>query len=196
MADALECLAREDAIVLPLLRSDECPPYVAASSNLSFRQAKPVVGAGDRAVRQDFELCLAIPARHALWALADRFEGLIQAALARLSEPPLAEFRINDLVMQRYPPGSRGITPHRDHVRYVGLVAIVQISGDGRFCLCVDRAGASTRELRAAPGDVILMRAPGFAGRRDRPFHFLDGMTAERYSFGMRQEGPAMRRSG
>ena len=32
------------------------------------------------------------------------------------------------------------------------------------------------------------MRAPGFHGRKDRPFHFLDGITIERYSLGMRYD--------
>ena len=32
------------------------------------------------------------------------------------------------------------------------------------------------------------MRAPGFHGRKDRPFHFLDGITVERYSLGMRYD--------
>ena len=30
------------------------------------------------------------------------------------------------------------------------------------------------------------MRAPGFAGAKHRPFHFLDRITVERYSLGMR----------
>jgi len=80
------------------------------------------------------------------------------------------------------------ITPHRDHVRYVGLVVIVQMSGDGRFGLCADRSGAGARVLDAGPGDAILMRAPGFGGSKNRPFHFLDGITVERYSLGIRSD--------
>ncbi len=188
VAAALGRLAREDAVAVPLLAPAACRSLIAASADLAFRRAKPVVGEGARAVHQDFDICLAIPEGHRLWHLASAFERLTAAALAGMATPPLAEFRVNDVVMQRYPPGARGITPHRDHVRYRGLVAILQLSGDGRFCVCADRAGSGARAISAGPGDAILMRAPGFAGRRDRPFHFLDGITAERCSFGMRWE--------
>ena len=60
------------------------------------------------------------------------------------------------------------------------------VSGDGRFCLCADRRGMAAREVAALPGDLLLMRAPGLAGSSDRPFHFLDRITAERLSFGLR----------
>ena len=188
VAGALERLADEDAAVVPLLAPAACPALIDASADLAYRRAKPVIGEGEHAVHQDFDICLAIPREHPHWRLVHAFERLIAGALDRMAARPLADFRINDLVMQRYPPGARGITPHRDHIRYVGLVAIVQLSGDGRFCVCDDRPGTGVRELPAGPGDAILMRAPGFAGRQDRPFHFLDDITAERYSLGMRRE--------
>ena len=81
---------------------------------------------------------------------------------------------------------ARGASRRTATVRYVGLVVIVQLSGDGRFGLCADRSGAGARVLEARPGDGILMRAPGFGGVKHRPFHFLDGIAAERYSLGMR----------
>ena len=186
MAEALDCVAREDAAVLPLLAPADCRPFIESSADLAFRSAKPVIGEGERAVYQDFDICLSIPRPHPLWRLTQAVEGLVADALGTMSEPPLQALPLNDLVLQRYPPGARGITPHRDHVRYVGLVVIVQLSGDGRFCLCADRSGAGARVLAAGTGDGILMRAPGFGGVRDRPFHFLDRITVERYSLGMR----------
>ena len=186
MAAALDRVAREDAAVLPLLRPEDCRPYIAAGAGLSYRSARPVIGEGERAVHQDFDICLSIPRPHRLWALTQAVERLVARALAAMDAPPLEALPLNDLVLQRYPPGARGITPHRDHVRYVGLVVIVQLSGDGRFGLCAERSGAGARPLTAGPGDGILMRAPGFAGAKDRPFHFLDRITVERYSLGMR----------
>ena len=188
MASALERVAREDAAVVPLLAPSECQEYIDASADLGFRSAKPVIGEGERAVYQDFDICLSIPQAHRLWQLTRTVERLIAAALGSMAEPPLEALPLNDLVLQRYPPGARGITPHRDHVRYVGVVVIVQMSGDGRFGLCADRSGARARVLDAGPGDAILMRAPGFGGAKDRPFHFLDGITVERYSLGMRSD--------
>ena len=186
MAAALARVAREDAAVVPLLAPEDCRPFIESGAALPFRRAKPVMGEGERAVYQDFDICLSIPRPHRLWQLARAVDRLVAAALGTMDAPPLEAYEINDLVLQRYPPGARGITPHRDHVRYVGLVAIVQLSGDGRFGLCEDRTSAGIRALAAGPGDGILMRAPGFAGARRRPFHFLDGITAERYSFGLR----------
>ena len=186
MAGALDRVAREDAAVLPLLAPADCRPFIEAGADLAFRNAKPVIGEGERAVYQDFDICLSIPQPHPLWRLTQAVERLVADALAILDAPPLEALSLNDLVLQRYPPGARGITPHRDHVRYVGLVAIVQLSGNGRFGLCTDRSGADARVLAAGPGDGILMRAPGFGGVKDRPFHFLDGITVERYSLGMR----------
>ena len=71
------------------------------------------------------------------------------------------------------------------------LVVIVQMSGDGRFGHCADRSGAGARMLDAGPGDAILMRAPGFGDSKHRPFHFLDGITVERYSLGIRSDRTA-----
>ena len=186
MAAALDCVAREDAAILPLLAPVDCRPFIEAGRDLSFRSAKPVIGEGERAVYQDFDICLSIPELHPLWRLTQAVERLVADALAAMDAPPLEALPLNDLVLQRYPPGARGITPHRDHVRYVGLVAIVQLSGDGRFGLCADRGGSGARVFEAGPGDGILMRAPGFGGARHRPFHFLDGITVERCSLGMR----------
>ena len=191
MAAALERIAREDAAVVPLLTPAECQEFIDAGADLAFRSAKPVIGEGERAVYQDFDICLSIPQPHRLWQLTRAVERLIAAALGTMVEPPLDTLPLNDLVLQRYPPGARGITPHRDHVRYVGLVVIVQMSGDGRFGLCADRSGTGARVLDAGPGDGILMRAPGFGGGKQRPFHFLDGITVERYSLGMRSDKTA-----
>ena len=166
MAAALERVAREDAAVVPLLAPAECQELVDAGADLAFRSAKPVIGEGERAVYQDFDICLSIPPAHRLWQLTRAVERLIAAALGTMDRPPLEALPLNDLVLQRYPPGARGITPHRDHVRYVGLVVIVQMSGDGRFGLCADRSGAGARMLDAGPGDGILMRAPGFGGQQ------------------------------
>jgi hypothetical protein len=92
------------------------------------------------------------------------------------------------LILQRYEPGCLGITPHRDHIKYTALVAIVVLCGDGRFRVCADRSGRGAVEIPAPAGHVLLMRAPGFERQGRRPFHFLDQVTERRYSFGLRQD--------
>ncbi|MFQ5775593.1 MAG: hypothetical protein ACE5GS_13820 [Kiloniellaceae bacterium] len=189
LAAALARLEGEDAVSLPLLDRETRRRSAAASARLPFRTARPVIGEGAREVRQDFEVCETIPDRTIFHILANKLEVLIEDALGRLDPRPLARpLRFNDLIVQRYPRGSFGITPHRDHVRYEGLVAILPLSGAARFFVCADRAGREAREVPAPPGSLLLLRAPGFAGRRDRPFHFLRDVTRRRVSLGLRHD--------
>ena len=95
------------------------------------------------------------------------------------------------MMIQRYRRGSFGITPHRDGLRYVNLVSLFTLCGQARFGLCADRAGHGSREIDASPGTVILMRAPGFLGTHQRPFHYVADVCEERYSFGLRQSHAA-----
>lgn len=191
LAAAIRRLESEDATSLPLLPPDACAALIAEAETRvgGWRPARPIVGAGEKAVHQDFELTVDLPADGGFAALARTLDRQLGAALTNIDPPPLAEpFHINDLILQRYPAGCAGITPHRDHIRYVGLVAIVVLAGAGRFRIAADRAGANARDIPAPPGHMTLMRAPGLFNRRDRPFHMLDAVTAERYSFGLRQE--------
>jgi hypothetical protein len=188
-ASALSRLAVEDALSVPLLGADMCEALVRAAASLTYRRAKPVIGEGARAVYQDFDLCYAIPPGSMFHAVAAELETLFAAANDLLDPPPLAApLRLNDLIVQRYRKGSRGITAHRDHIRYEGVVAIVPLSGAARFFVCADRAGNAAREVPAPVGSVVLMRAPGFAGTRFRPFHYVTGITEERLSFGLRHD--------
>ena len=188
LADALARLEAEDAVALPLLDEAACALLLAADERLTYRLARPTIGEGERQVRQDFTLCADIPAESLFWSFAAALEDLVNRALARLEPSPLPQARLNDLIVQRYPAGSAGITPHRDHIRYQGLVALVTLAGRGRFYVCDDRGGSGAREVPDRAGNLSLMRAPGFAGRRDRPFHFLEDITEPRVSLGLRHD--------
>ena len=190
--DVLARLAAEDVASLPLLPASALAPLLAAAEALSYRTARNEIGAGTRAVRQDFDICMAPTHPGVLWDLAAELEEFLGQALAR-QRPALlnGHITLNDLVVQRYPAGSFGITAHRDHVRYTGLVALILLSGEGRFFVSSERSGDDAREIPWRPGEVLLMRAPGFAGRTDRPFHSLTDITAERYSVGLRHDTQA-----
>jgi hypothetical protein len=189
LAAALAKLEAEDAVALPLLSPQGCRALLAASESLTYRQAKPVIGEGERAVHQDFEICMPVPQGSLIHACAAAVEQLLPPALAELREPPLAAAPpLNDLVVQRYATGSRGISAHRDHVRYRDLVAIVTLAGQARFFVCRERSGIDAREVPIPPGSLLLMRAPGFAGRSDRPFHFLSDVTSTRVCVGIRHD--------
>ena len=189
LAEAILRLEREDALAVSWLEFDACAALIESTHALPFRKARPVVGEGERVVHQDFDICMSVPAEHPLNGVRQASERALQAALAALGHAVLPEMLwLNDLVVQRYPQGSTGITPHRDHVRYVGLVAIVLLAGDGAFSVCEERSGAGERLVEARPGDLILMRAPGLFGRRDRPFHQLKSVTRERITVGLRHD--------
>jgi len=178
-----------DAASLPLLATDELAGLLSAVAALPFRTGRREIGSGAAQVRQDFDICMAPPKPGALWNLAARLEAYLADALGKVRPPPLAgPLRLNDLVVQRYPPGSFGITAHRDHVRYTGLVALILLSGDGRFFVSETRSGKGAREIPWCPGELLLLRALGFAGRDDRPFHYLSDITSERYSLGLRHD--------
>ncbi len=189
MAEVIARLVAEDVASLPLLNEEVRRPLLDETARLSFRKARPVVGKRGRRVRQDFAYCTSFPAGGAFRGLAKALDLLVNGALALVHPPPIdPPLRFNDLILQRYELGSRGITPHRDHVRYVGLVAIVVLSGSARFFVCADRTAHDARKVPAPPGHLLLMRAPGFHGRRDRPFHFLTDVKARRYAFAVRHD--------
>lgn len=97
----------------------------------------------------------------------------------------------NSTRIQRYEAGSAGITPHRDFASDKLLVVLIPVMGEGRFCICKDREGSGARELRSAPGDLILMRGYGFLGAKMGPFHFLDSIASTRISIGLRYKEEA-----
>ncbi len=104
----------------------------------------------------------------------------------------LATWVPNEIGATRYRPGSLGITPHLDGKWYRRLVAVVTVYGRSRFAICRSREGEVIADWRPGPGDLVLMRAPGFGGVRDgRPFHLAEGPSkGVRCSLGLRMSVP------
>src|SRR5690606_31753207 len=123
-ARALDQVMREGAAFLPWLgAADTARLLQSCAEGLTYRAARPLVGTAGREVRQDFELTMEIPPAHPLRAVARQLTAATLAALESMTPNPLPQgLEFNDLIVQRYAPGSAGITPHRDHLRYVGLV--------------------------------------------------------------------------
>lgn len=189
IAGLIARLGSEDAGSIPLLDEAERCQLIEAAKPLPFRRANSMVGEGERAVWQDFDVCTTIPSDNSLWDFAFGVDALLKEAQARLDPSPVPKsFCVNDLILQRYAPGSRGITPHRDHLCYEGVIAIVTLSGSARFFVCADRSGMGADEVDMPAGSLLLMRASGFAGRRDRPFHFVRDVSDERISLGLRHD--------
>jgi len=188
-ARALQRLAAEKACSLPLIDEAATAMLLRACERLTYRAAQPLVGAAGQEVGQDFELSMDIGPDDPLRALAISLTQLTDAARALLPRDPVPEgVTFNDLIVQRYATGSAGITPHRDHVRYRGIVVLVTLLGRSELLLCDDRAGSNPRGFPMAPGVATLMVAPGFAGANERPFHCVGRLGEPRVSLGLRHD--------
>jgi len=109
--------------------------------------------------------------------------------------PGVSAWLPDDASVQRYAPGSLGVTPHLDGSRFRYLVAVVTVAGSASFALCSDRAGTVLRQWETLPGSLVLMRAPGLAGREDeRPLHTVRGpRQGQRLSLTYRMDAAAAR---
>jgi hypothetical protein len=138
-------------------------------------------------VRQEtetFEIAIPRPDRYPV--LSSVCEELIR----QVHEHGVPQWVPNEISIQRYRPGSVGITPHRDQRRYAQLVAVVTIAGSAPFTLCRNRAGDPIQIWQAHQGSLVLLRGPGLAGDPDgRPMHSVGGPTGtSRTSIGIRMD--------
>ncbi len=111
----------------------------------------------------------------------------------------LATYAPNEIHLQRYRPGSLGITPHLDGKRYRRLVAFFTVRGSACLSVLRERAGEEIARFSIGPGSLALLRAPGLGGLRDgRPFHAIMPVGGEeRVSVALRMSTrPKNRRSG
>ncbi len=190
LADGLDQLAGSPlaAASIPFFSPDEIAGLIRYTQTLQWRTARQLVGNG---VHQDFQICLPAPRRAALDQLADLLEDHLTEISSQ--QPDLFDrpFFFNDLAVQHYLPGSKGIGIHRDGVRYRNLVCIVTLAGQSRFLIAEDRQGSKITVLDDSPGQLVLLAAPGFYGLADpkkRPLHAVDQVTSGRLSLGLRHE--------
>ncbi len=189
LTDIVEALAESGALAVPLLGDQWRLSLLDAARASHFRAARPLVGKGERLVRQRMEVCEHFSDDSVFRTLAREFQALWDDLLENASSNPFTgRLVFNDLMLQRYSIGEVGITPHRDRTDYRNLVCLFVLEGKGRFYLCDDRAGSGSREIPQVAGDVVLMRAPGFQASAERPFHFVRDIQSPRTVFGLRQE--------
>ncbi|MCX6819861.1 MAG: hypothetical protein NT019_01030 [Candidatus Adlerbacteria bacterium] len=85
-----------------------------------------------------------------------------------------------EMSVQAYDPGPIGVEPHYDGVSVINLIALLVLEGNGQFCTCEDRAGTITHPIRNEPGDLLLMRGPGFLGSPQQVLHRINNITVKR----------------
>ena len=189
VSSSISTLPWVGAVACPCLDVPEANALVSLVDQLEYRPAKAITGSDKAPVYQDFDLCYDVPSGHSLWEFAQVLEQALTSALAGAEvDSECYPLRLNDLIVQRYPPGCAGITPHRDHVRYGFLIAIILLTGDGYFGICDDRQGNESREIDFKPGDLLLMGGPGLIPNFRRPFHFVNGVTDWRRTIGLRYD--------
>jgi hypothetical protein len=189
VARIFAALDETGALAVPLLDDTFRISLLEAARACRFRPARPLVGKGERLVRQRMEVCEHFPADSIFRVLTRQFQELWDAGLAGAATNPFeGRLVFNDLMLQRYSVGEVGITPHRDRTAYRNLVCLFILEGRGRFFVCDDRSARGAREIPHAAGDVLMMRAPGFRASPERPFHFVRDIRSPRNIFGLRQE--------
>ena len=194
VVEILDRLEREDAIAVPALAGAYRAWLLEEARTAPFREARPVVGRGERLVRQRMGVHDGFGPDSRFRDLTRHYQAVWDTWLATVAACPFeSPLVFNDLMLQVYEPGETGITPHMDRTSYRNLICLFVLEGHGRFGICEDRSGRGARIITHEPGDVVLTRAPGFRDSDHRPFHFLDRITERRYVFGLRHERVAER---
>ncbi len=188
MGAVVDAMRETGAASVPLVRDDGRERLLAAALGATYRASREVVGSGENIVRQGMDCCADFPSDSPFHGFTAAFQALVERALAGLGDDPFATpLKFDDQMLQRYDAGSIGITPHRDSARYINVACLFTLAGDARLYLCADRAGKDKREIDHAPGTVVFLRAPGFLGSDERPFHTITEIGVGRVSFGLRQ---------
>ena len=189
-ASILKDLSSLGATSIRLLDEDFRVALLKEARDYTYEPEDEIVGSGDRVVRQQVSSFEDFPEDSGYILLKTSFQELLEQRLEQLGTYPFEmALSFNSMVLQRYEEGSIGITPHRDGLSYINLVCVFVIGGQGSFYVCSDRSGNDSIEIDASPGNVILMRAPGFLGSEDgRPFHYVTDIREPRYTFGLRQK--------
>ena len=92
--------------------------------------------------------------------------------------PSLANWEADELSFHLYDDKEVGLSRHRDNLRFIGLIAIISISGE---CDLVITHQGKDIELPVIPGDLCLLRAPGLIDSRTevRPEHSVQNLRTD-----------------
>lgn len=186
MRQALKDVEVKGAGALQVLDDEGCAILLEEARRLSYRECANIIGQGEKAVTQDFKISLNFPDETKLDEFSASFERQLNAGFAALSESPVdLPFHFNDRAMVIYEEGSTGISPHKDHLCFEGVVAILTLTGQADFYICNDRNKNNSIHFAAKAGVMIMMRGANYLGL-ERPFHYVENVTAQRYGFGLR----------
>jgi len=178
---------KKNYISLKFISNDFLLKLIKQVSTFEYRKAKPVVG---NSVSQDFEVCFPAPKIGCIEILSNAIENLFIKSTKLIKDPPIQKVQFNDIAIQKYLPYSAGISPHKDHKKYISVIIIVTLSGKSKFYLCQNRDGRNAQVVDDTPGNIVILPATGFKMINNnfvRPIHFVSDITDGRLSIGLRQ---------
>ena len=178
---------KKNYISLKFISNDFLLKLIKQVSTFKYRKAKPVVG---NSVSQDFEVCFPAPRIGCIEILSNAIENLFIKSTKLIKDPPIQKVQFNDIAIQKYLPYSSGISPHKDHKKYISVIIIVTLSGKSKFYLCQNRDGRNAQVVDDTPGNIVILPATGFKMINNnfvRPIHFVSDITDGRLSIGLRQ---------
>ena len=178
---------KKNYISLKFISNDFLLQLIKQVSTFEYRKAKPVVG---NSVSQDFEVCFPAPKIGCVEILSNAIENLFIKSTKLIKNPPIQKVQFNDIAIQKYLPYSSGISPHKDHKKYISVIIIVTLSGKSKFYLCQNRDGRNAQVVDDTPGNIVILPATGFKMINNnfvRPIHFVSDITDGRLSIGLRQ---------
>ena len=178
---------KKNYISLKFISNDFLLKLIKQVSTFEYRKAKPVVG---NSVSQDFEVCFPAPKIGYIEILSNAIENLFIKSTKLIKNPPIQKVQFNDIAIQKYLPYSSGISPHKDHKKYISVIIIVTLSGNSKFYLCHNRDGRNAQVVDDTPGNIVILPATGFKMINNnfvRPIHFVSDITDGRLSIGLRQ---------
>lgn len=183
-------LVEHGGVSVPLLSEAYRVKLLEEALAYHYQEQPTIVGPNN--VREELSSVKEFPPESQFWRLARDFELLFLRKLEHLGVSPFDRtLHFDELSLQKYEADSFGISPHKDFSSRINLIAVFVLTGKAEFALCDDKLGNNPRVLDGTPGNVILMRAPGFMTsflKTDvRPMHVLRHIEEERIVFGLRQ---------
>lgn len=101
------------------------------------------------------------------------------------------------MTLNFYKNGSPGLQKHSDPAICRNLICIFVIDGRCRFLIYpATQSREDYKELDSSPGNLIILRAPGFYGMNDCIPHSVSDVSGVRYSFVLRQHGSSKLQEG
>lgn len=183
--ELVSVLERDGGISIPILSDNYRKKLLEEAESYTYEKQPEIVGPAK--VREQLSSTTKFRENSLFHDLTLNFERLLDRKLRGRKDVFTAELKFNEPSLQLYDAGSIGITPHMDGMSCINLICVFILTGKAKFALCKNREGDEPQYLDTSPGNVIIMRAPGFLGSDYRPFHFLSDVTERRIVFGLRQ---------